>query len=87
MAPAEYPVVEMPFSRGDRVVLYTDGLVEAARADGEMFGVERLSTLLGRSPDDPDALLSELVAAASEFTGRAGRAFDDDCTLIAFQAV
>jgi serine phosphatase RsbU (regulator of sigma subunit) len=60
--------------------------VEAMRADGEMFGVERLSTLLGRSAADPDALLSELIAAASDFAGRPGGAFDDDCTLVALQA-
>jgi len=85
-APAEYPVVETPFGPGDRVALYTDGLVEAMRADGEMFGVERLSALLGRSVVDPDKLLSEVVAAVSDFAGRQGRGFDDDCTLIALEA-
>jgi phosphoserine phosphatase RsbU/P len=86
LAPAEYPVVEMPFCRGDRVVLYTDGLVEAMRPDGEMFGVERLSESLGRSPGDPDAFLTALVAAVSDFAGRQGAAFDDDCTLVAVDA-
>jgi len=56
------------------------------RADGEMFGVERLSTLVGRSRVDPDALLSEIFAAVSNFTGRKRAGFDDDCTLIALEA-
>jgi serine phosphatase RsbU (regulator of sigma subunit) len=86
LAPAEYPVVETPFGPGDRVALYTDGLVEAMRADGEMFGVERLSALVGRPAVDPDQLLSEVVAAVSDFAGRQGRGFDDDCTLIALEA-
>jgi serine phosphatase RsbU (regulator of sigma subunit) len=86
LAPADYPVVEIPFSHGDSVVLYTDGLVEAMRADGEMFGVERLSALVTRSRVRPEMLLSELVAAASDFVGRPGAAFDDDCTLVALEA-
>jgi serine phosphatase RsbU (regulator of sigma subunit) len=86
LAPADYPVVEMPFLQGDIVVLYTDGLVEAMRADGEMFGVERLSALVTRARVRPEALLSELVAAACDFVGRPAAAFDDDCTLVALEA-
>ena len=33
---------------GDRVVLYSDGVVEARGADGEFFGVDRLADLVAR---------------------------------------
>ncbi len=33
---------------GDRVLLFTDGVTEARSADGEFFGVERLTDLVGR---------------------------------------
>jgi len=43
---ATYSTVEYPLQPGDRLVLYTDGLLEAANATGEEFGPHRLSALL-----------------------------------------
>src|SRR3984893_9220657 len=43
---ATYSTVEYPLEAGDRLVLYTDGLLEAANATGEEFGPHRLSALL-----------------------------------------
>jgi signal transduction histidine kinase/serine phosphatase RsbU (regulator of sigma subunit) len=37
----EYGRVEVPVDKGDRIVLYTDGIIEAADAEGAMFGEER----------------------------------------------
>jgi sigma-B regulation protein RsbU (phosphoserine phosphatase) len=34
---------------GDQVLFYTDGITEATNAAGEMFGVERLGRVPGRS--------------------------------------
>jgi phosphoserine phosphatase RsbU/P len=43
---ATYSTVEHPIEPGDRIVLYTDGLLEAANTAGEEFGSQRLSALI-----------------------------------------
>lgn len=43
---ATYSTALHPLEPGDRLLLYTDGILEAANAAGEEFGPHRLSTLL-----------------------------------------
>ena len=81
---AVYSMGEMPIGRGDRVVLYTDGLLEVMNAAGEFFGIDRLRAFVEahcamRADDFADALLAHL----GEWAGRRTRpAFDDDVTLV-----
>ncbi len=42
MEEADYASVEEPFTEGNRLALFTDGLFEAADAHGEEFGSDRL---------------------------------------------
>jgi len=42
MEVAEYRQLEQPLADGDRFLLYTDGLVEAANQAGEFFTIERV---------------------------------------------
>lgn len=44
--------VEVAFPRGARLFVYTDGLVEARKDGGEMFGQERLEQALARAGSD-----------------------------------
>ena len=37
-----YEEIELPLGDNDRFLLYTDGLIEAANADEDLFGLERL---------------------------------------------
>ena len=46
---ASYTTAVRALERGDRLVLYTDGIVEAANAEGTEFGQERLGVLLAES--------------------------------------
>lgn len=66
---------------GGRLLLYSDGLVEARDAADEAFGYERLRRLLTRLATlPPEELLARLLAALEEHTG--ARPADDDLTLL-----
>jgi phosphoserine phosphatase RsbU/P len=41
-----------PFSQGDRLFVYTDGVIECRNADGHQFGADRLLTALGEADGD-----------------------------------
>ncbi len=65
---------------GDVLVLYTDGITEAANPAGELFGLERLDQLLNHGPDRAEGLLRQVLAAVERFT--VGRPAADDRTLL-----
>ena len=52
---AEYENVRFHLAVGDRLTLYTDGLLEARNPAGELFSFERLRTLIGTQPDAKQA--------------------------------
>lgn len=83
-AGAAYATGEARIERGDRLVLYTDGLIEVADAAGEFFGSEGLRTFIeARATLRPDEFADALLAHLRRRIGRrgAGEAFDDDVTL------
>jgi sigma-B regulation protein RsbU (phosphoserine phosphatase) len=49
LSSAIYTSTKRPLLKGDRLLLYTDGVVEAENADEEEFGHERLGSLLRTS--------------------------------------
>lgn len=83
---AAYSAVEIPLSAGDRVLLYTDGILEAINAAREEFGKLRLKKLFEASSKSgaqfADALLLELRTWSS--AGHA-RPQDDDITLLVLE--
>jgi serine phosphatase RsbU (regulator of sigma subunit) len=67
---------------GDRVLFYTDGVVETRDSDGESFGVQRLADLLVRATLDdmfPAETVRRLSASIMSYNG-AG--LSDDATLM-----
>lgn len=71
---------EMPFSKGDILALLTDGITECANSAGELFGIERVESVLHQSYNAQD-FIGKLRSALSVFCG--GK-FSDDITAIAF---
>jgi hypothetical protein len=65
----------MHLERGDTLVLYTDGVLEA-RDGGELYGEERLVRVVAETAED---LPSAIVAGVRDFTG--GRLPDDAAVL------
>ena len=71
------------FARGDRVVLYTDGITEARNQADELFGDERLKTVVhDHAKKDAATLAAELFGACDAFTGNVPTGQDDMTLMI-----
>ena len=65
--------------QGDRLVMCTDGIVEARNEDGDAFGFERFDGIV-QSTHMGDSAFEALKQAVYEHIGSSGR--DDDITLV-----
>jgi serine phosphatase RsbU (regulator of sigma subunit) len=80
----EYEEKVMKIKPGTSVVFYTDGVVEAMSADGEMYGFERMKKALMKNQAlEPRLLVDKLMAEVAEFTGGAPQS--DDITVVVLQ--
>ena len=78
---SNYEETEIQLSPGDRLVFYTDGIVEAMNAKKEIFGFERLIDAVQESKSiDADSLLKEILTRVNAFAGDASQ--HDDLTLM-----
>jgi hypothetical protein len=69
LAEAEYETTAFQLSEGDRLMLYTDGLLEARNGAGELFGFARITEASGET--------SEEMARRAKAFGQ-----DDDITVL-----
>ena len=68
---------------GDRVILFTDGFLEAKSPDGEVFGEHRLAEALTRAaPLEPSSIADELIRTVETYA--AGK-LDDDLTMLVIE--
>lgn len=73
--------LERPFPAGSRLVLYSDGLVEAISPGGEPFGYESLETILEAAADrSGTGLTATLLDGLAEHSGEVPAA--DDLTIL-----
>ncbi len=76
-----YEEKEMVLNRGESVLFYSDGLVEAHDPRREMFGFPRLQGLVGAHRTGGSSLISFLLSELARFTGE-GWEQEDDITLV-----
>lgn len=77
----QYLTMSLELEVGDRLVLYTDGIVEEENADGEAFGFERFENVLfDIAPLPPETAQAAIFAELTSFCER--DTFSDDVTVM-----
>ncbi|MBQ7529159.1 serine/threonine-protein phosphatase [bacterium] len=78
---AEWEDKSVEMVKGDRVILFTDGVTEARDSGGEFFGLERAIQLVKDNYHlDSKSLMQEIRSEIKEFTG--GHLSDDSAILV-----
>lgn len=83
--PSEYHEITFPFTSGDRLALYTDGIIESSRFDGEIFGRNRLISSLTDANRfiECEQVLTNIAKELNRFLD--GATEDDDLTLLVLE--
>jgi len=77
---AVYTVMESRLAAGDKLVFYTDGVLDSENGERATFGLKRLrETVAAHAAAGSQELLAAILAAVHQFTD--GRASADDLTL------
>ena len=80
-AEATYKESTMDIACGDTLVMYTDGVTEAANTEDDMYGEERLAAFLVPSNgQEIDQVRDRLLQAVKTFAG--GEPQNDDITVV-----
>ena len=81
-----YAQRSMPLSSGDRILLYTDGVLEVTDADNDLFGLPRLLSIAQQHVESP---LGDLRTRFSTPYGRStgGSLVHDDVTVLAMEVI
>jgi len=85
---AQYEELTIEGKAGDVLVFFSDGIVDAENAVGEMFGTERLTAVLQEHPsacNSAQATVDAILAAVAEF--QSGTAHFDDETLVVLRVL
>jgi sigma-B regulation protein RsbU (phosphoserine phosphatase) len=78
---SDYPTLSLPISGIRRIVLFTDGVLEAENQEGEPFFESRLMEIISRNaPADLDHLLDGILSSVLDFSE--ANHFDDDVCLL-----
>ena len=75
-----YEEVELPLEAGDRLLLYTDGMIDAENAAEDFFGAERVKHAVAADAAlSPDAAADALLDTMNAWSGRPAT---DDLTIV-----
>lgn len=76
---AAYDDITIPLESGDRLMLYTDGLIEARNEEGKLFGEQALMRELQKVASfDPAQAVDDIIASVQQWA----RTQDDDLTVL-----
>jgi|WetSurMetagenome_2_1015567.scaffolds.fasta_scaffold00241_2 PAS domain S-box-containing protein len=76
--------VTVELKKGDRFLIYTDGLIDATDPERNSYGIQRLNEVLARDRNsDADGMISLLMEDIKKFTR--GAPYHDDLTILALQ--
>ena len=78
-------VCEVQLHPGDRVVLYTDGIVEARSPEGEYFGEERLADFIDRAGADGSPAPETLRQLMRRVLAHQGDHLQDDASIVVLE--
>jgi sigma-B regulation protein RsbU (phosphoserine phosphatase) len=83
---ATYNAIELALEPGDRHVLYTDGIVEAANPAKELYGADRFMRLMEKNHAlNAEQFADDLLAEIGSWTGQSDdQGQQDDITLLLF---
>jgi serine phosphatase RsbU (regulator of sigma subunit) len=82
---ANYEETQLKMEPGDKIVYYTDGIVEAMNKNEDMYGFERLDEVVKSSTaENAEDLMNDIIKDVSAFTGDAPQ--HDDLTIIVVSA-
>jgi serine phosphatase RsbU (regulator of sigma subunit) len=79
-----YEEKEIVLEKGESVLFYSDGLVEAHDPQREMFGFPRLQGMVGTHRSGGSSLIGFLLSELTRFTGE-GWEQEDDITLVTLE--
>lgn len=85
---AMFPSETLQLSPGDSLVVYSDGVTEAAAPDGEEFGLDRLvAATAAHAASRPAALVEGVLAAVRAFSDTAAAVDDATIAVLRFRAL
>jgi len=77
-----YDELQLVTEPGDAIIFISDGILDAENSQGEMYGDERLSSLLCAHRDSPAADIADAVLSdVARFQGARDR-FDDETIIV-----
>ena len=81
-----YKMNKIMFSRGDVLVLYTDGISEAFNEDEKLYGEDRLIEVVEKNRAlNSEMIIERILADVKSYSGTA--AVHDDMTLVVVKAL
>jgi serine phosphatase RsbU (regulator of sigma subunit) len=79
-----YTRQKVQLKSGDKIILYTDGIIDYSNPMGQFFGKERLLRILGKFATSPVQILMDKVQESmKKFVGAASP--NDDASIMAIE--